>query len=214
MVLMSRKPAADRHATTEPPESGSSLIDRVIAFHHPVRRRLFDALIGDGPSPVGVLARRCHVAVGSASYHLGVLHRNGWVQPAPELSGDTRESWWRARHAELAWSTPDLTVSAAGRHVLSLAEREDVTYEFRSVMAWLAHREDLPSKWQHSMSSGALITATDTQLIDLKLRMEALVADWSEACIRDQNETPDKDRWPVRVIARVFPATLGDVAGA
>ena len=72
----------------------------------------------------------------------------------------------------------------------------------------------LPSKWQHSMSSGALITATDTQLIDLKLRMEALVAEWSEACIRDQNETPDKDRWPVRVIARVFPATLGDVAGA
>lgn len=47
-----------------------------------------------------------------------------------------------------------------------------------------------------------------------KLRMEALVAEWSEACIRDQNETPDKDRWPVRVIARVFPATLGDVAGA
>jgi len=99
-------------------------------------------------------------------------------------------------------------VSAAGRQVLGLAEREDVAHEFRSVMAWLAEREDLPSKWQHSMSSGALIRATDAQLIDLKQRMEALVEEWSEACIRGQDETPDEDRWPVRVIARVFPAAL------
>ena len=208
MAGMPRKSAAERHAATEPSPSGTPLVARVIAFHHPVRRRLFDVLAGFGPAPVGVLARRCHIAVGSASYHLGVLHRSGWVEPAPDLVGDTRESWWRPCHGELARTTPDQTMSPADRNLLGAAEHQDLTHEFQAVLAWLAARERLPQKWRHSMSSGALIRATDTQLLDLKDRMEALVADWSASCTRDQTESPHEDRWPVRVIARVFPAAL------
>ncbi len=209
MARMPRKSAADRHVATQPSPKGQPLVDRVVAFHHPVRRRLFDALVGLGPAPVGVLARRCHIAAGSASYHLGVLHRSGWVQPAPDLAGDTRESWWRPCHGELAWATPDETLSPADRALLGAAEREDLTHEFRAALAWLTAREDLPDKWRHSMSSGAFVQATDKQLLDLTDRMEALVAEWSSSCIRDQRENPHEDRWPVRVIARVFPAVHG-----
>jgi hypothetical protein len=181
-------------------------IDAIIALHHPVRRRLYESLSGHGPAPVGVLARRCRVAVGSASHHLGVLHRSGWVEPAPELAGDTRESWWRACHAQLSWTSDDYPPGTVGRTVLELAAREQAGHEFQSVLAWMDACEDLPPEWVHSISSSAFVLATSQQLVDLGERLSAMVDDWVTACIQDREERPSVERRTVRVIARVFPS--------
>jgi len=203
---MPRKTFSERHRETEPPPSGTVKIDAIIALHHPVRRRLFESLSGRGPAPVGVLARRCRLAVGSASHHLGVLHRSGWVEPAPELAGDTRESWWRARHRELSWDSDDFRPGSAGRAVLELAFREQAGHDLRSVLAWLDSHEELPPQWAHSTSSSAFVLATSPQLVDLGERLSALVDDWTKACIRDRDEHPEAERRTVRVIARAFPS--------
>jgi Helix-turn-helix domain len=203
---MPRKTFSQRHRETEPPAPGPATIDAIIALHHPVRRRLYESLGGLGPAPVGVLARRCRVAAGSASHHLGVLHRGGWVEPAPELAGATRESWWRARHIRLSWDSDEYPPGTAGRAVLDLAAREQAASDFRSVLAWMDASDDLPPAWAHSVSSAAFVLATPHQLVDLGQRLSALVDDWATACIRDREQDPDAERRTVRVIARAFPS--------
>lgn len=206
IARMPRKKFAERHQQTEPPAAGPEKIDEIIALHHPVRRRLFESLSGRGPAPVGVLARRCRIAAGSASHHLGVLHRSGWVEPAPELAADTRESWWRARHKALSWDSEDYPPGSVGRAVLELAFREQAGHDFRSVLAWMDTAEEMPPQWAHSVSSSAFVLATSGQLVDLVERLSATVDEWTAACIRDREERPGAERRTVRVIARAFPS--------
>ena len=203
---MPRKTFSERNRQTEPPASGPATIDAIIALHHPVRRRLYESLSGHGAAQVGVLARRCRVAVGSASHHLGVLHRSGWVEPAPELAGDTRESWWRARHTRLSWNSDDYPPGTAGRAVLDLAAREEAGHQFRSVLAWMDACDDLPPEWAQSISSSVFVLATSQQLVDLGQRLSTMVDDWTAACIRDRAQRPNVERRTVRVITRVFPS--------
>lgn len=204
---MTRKPSADRHSASTPPAGGVSLIDALIAFHNPTRRRLFETLTLQGPAPVGVLSNRCGIAAGSASHHLAVLHRAGWVCPAPELASDSRESWWRASRHYLTWTSAEYPSGTAGSEVLNLAERENASHEFRAVMDWISRGNDLPERWQQSTASGALLMATIDQLVDFGRRLNQLVEDWSEECHTEENLHPQEERRAVRVVARVFPDT-------
>lgn len=205
-VVMPRRTFSDRHRATEPPASGAATIDAIVALHYPVRRRLHESLSAKGPAQVGVLARRCGVAVGSASYHLGVLHRSGFVEPAPELARDTRESWWRSCHLQVSWTSVEYPPGTAGRAVLELAARERVSQDFRSVLAWMDGADELPSEWAHAVSTSALVPATSEQLTDFCQRLSTLVDDWVTECIRDSAAHGGADRRGVRVIARAFPS--------
>ena len=110
---MPRKRAAERHTDSAPPgnlpdqPAGAALIDALLALHHPMRRRIFEILTNDGPATVGQLAARLDIAVGSVSHHLKPMHRTGFVEPAPELARDTRESWWRGNTRRLSWNAED-----------------------------------------------------------------------------------------------------------
>ena len=78
LTVMPRKTALDRHrdsapTTTPGSESGSELVDVLIAFHHPTRRWLLEVLGVEGPATVGMLADRPGLAVGSISHHLKAL---------------------------------------------------------------------------------------------------------------------------------------------
>ena len=119
---MTRRTAELRHQDTAPArtpgaESGAELLDVLIAFHHPTRRWLCEVLSSEGPAKVGTLAARTGLAVGSVSHHLKALHRYGFVEPAPDLARDTRESWWRIAPRDLSWLAEDFTAGTMGRRV-------------------------------------------------------------------------------------------------
>lgn len=209
--VMPRRTADQRHVDSEPaqrawPPEGDDLVDALIALHHPTRRRLYELLELQGPAPVGTLAARAGLAPGSVSHHLKLLHRTGFVTPAPELARDTRESWWRAIRRSLSWDAADWPAGSAARNVAELAERANLSHAVRAIAAWRSTRDQLPEPWRTSGSTtDALVNATAEQLADLTERVASLLSSWSRDCLTDATKQPDAERRPVRVVAHVFP---------
>ena len=211
---MPRRTAAERHAGTTPIdadalglESGTALLEVLSAFHHPTRRWLCELLSVEGPATVGQLGHRTGLAVGSVSHHLGVLHRHGFVEPAPELARDTRESWWRSRPRRLSWDASDFVAGTVARRVAATAEAENFRHHVRAVQQWLATSEDAPEELRRAATAtDTLEQATLEQMRDLGAQLTEVVLTWSERCRADARAHPDAERYPVRVGTRVFPS--------
>lgn len=209
---MTRRTAAERHLESAPraesgDESGEDLVDVLMAFHHPTRRWLAELLAIEGPASVGRLAGRTGLAAGSVSHHLKALHRHGFIEPAPELARDTRESWWRSVRRPLSWSADDFATGTAGRRIADAAEAENFRHQVRAVGQWLAGRGEVSAGWRRAASSSdTIVPATLAQLEDLEGRIREIVADWSSECLADADRHPETERLPIRVIARAFPS--------
>lgn len=211
---MPRRIASERHSDTSPSapadlgsETGNALLDVLTAFHHPTRRWLCELLVIEGPATVGRLSRRTGLAVGSVSHHLGTLHRHGFVEPAPELARDTRESWWRSRPRQVSWDATDYGEGTVARRIAGAAEAENFRHHVRAVQRWLADGESAPPDVRHAtVASDTLVGATVEQMGDLSRRLADLVVEWSAECRADAQARPDVPRLPVRVSARVFPS--------
>jgi predicted ArsR family transcriptional regulator len=209
---MPRRTASERHVATTPAtadiggETGSALLDVLTAFHHPTRRWLCELLAVEGPATVGRLASRTGLAVGSVSHHLGTLHRYGFVEPAPDLARDTRESWWRSRPRQVSWDATDFGEGTVARRIASSAEAENFRHHVRAVQRWLAEGAAAPAEVRHAaVATDSLVAATVEQMAELSRRLTDLVVEWGEECRADAEVRPDVRRLPVRVSARVFP---------
>jgi hypothetical protein len=209
---MTRRTAAERHRDSAPqhtpgPESPDDLLDVLMAFHHPTRRWLAELLEIEGPASVGRLAARTGLAVGSVSHHLKPLHRHGFIEPAPDLAHDTRESWWRSVRRPLTWSADDFATGTSGRRIADAAEAENFRHQVRAVSQWLTRTGEVDSEWRRAASStDTVVAATQTQLGDLAERMRDVITTWSAECLEDQAVRPDAPRLPIRVVARAFPS--------
>jgi DNA-binding transcriptional ArsR family regulator len=207
---MPRRTAAERHLDSAPApvdDRADALADLLVAYHHPVRRWLIELLSVGGAANVGQLAARTGLAAGSVSHHLKALHRQGLIEPAPELARDTRESWWRARPAPLAWSVDDFAEGTLGRRVAEVAEGENVRHQLRALRDWMSRApHDDPAWRQAAESVDTLVFATVEQLDELGNRLTELVVEWSRACAADAQARPGAVRRPVRAIARAFPS--------
>ena len=133
---MSRRTAADRHRDSAPARSGPELIDQLVAYHHPTRQRILEALSLRGPASVGTIAEQCGLAPGSVSHHLKPLHRAGFVEPAPELAADTRASWWRLARTSVSYDATDYPDGSRAREVVALAEKANDERHVRAIQAW------------------------------------------------------------------------------
>ncbi|WP_167880539.1 ArsR/SmtB family transcription factor [Nocardioides guangzhouensis] len=209
---MTRRTAAERHSDSAPDrapgaESGADLLDVLIAFHHPTRRWLCEVLSAEGPANVGMLAERTGLAVGSVSHHLKALHRHGFVEPAPELARDTRQSWWRLVARDLSWLSDDFVEGTMGRRLAEDAEVANFRHHVRAVRQWMAVAHEVPDEWRRAaVSTDTYVRATVEQTTELSRRVTELLVDWSRECRADERARPDAVRRPVRAHARVFPS--------
>jgi DNA-binding transcriptional ArsR family regulator len=202
---MPRSPADTRHELDA--ETSHELIDALIAFHHPTRRWLCDLLAVEGPASVGRLAARTGLAVGSVSHHLKPLHEQGFVEPAPELARDTRESWWRIRPRSIVWSVDDFDPGTMARQVADRAAAENFRFQVRAQQQWLASSADVPEDWRQAAGShDTLTSATVEQLKDLQERLGAVLDEWSSEVRADNEAHPEAARRPVRAVLRCFPS--------
>jgi predicted ArsR family transcriptional regulator len=208
---MTRRTAERRHQESAPTsstgqESGDELLDVLMAFHHPTRRWLAELLEIEGPASVGRLAGRTGLAVGSVSHHLKSLHRQGFIEPAPELAQDTRESWWRSVRRPLTWSADDFETGTAGRRIADAAEAENFRHQVRAIGQWLGHTQQVDAEWRRAASStDTVIPATRAQLGDLAERLRDVTEAWGRECLQDRDDRPGESRLPIRVILRAFP---------
>jgi DNA-binding transcriptional ArsR family regulator len=205
---MPRRTAADRHTDSAPtaaPDQERALEDLLAAFHHPTRRWLHEILAVDGPANVGQLAARTGLAVGSVSHHLKYLHRQGFVEPAPDLARDTRESWWRSLSRDLSWEVDDFEPGTVGRKVAEAAAVENFRHQVRAVQDWLRRQPHEPRAWRRAAgSSDSMSVATAAQLEDLGHRLNDLVRTWVDECRADAEIHPDAERRSVRAVLRTF----------
>ena len=145
---MTRRTAEERHRIER--EVSTELMDVLVALHHPTRRWLAELLWIEGPATVGRLAARTGLAVGSVSHHLKPLHQQGFIEPAPELARDTRESWWRTTPRNLSWSVEDFEPDSLGRRVADQAEVENFRYQVRAIQAWLKEMDGASAEWRRA----------------------------------------------------------------
>jgi DNA-binding transcriptional ArsR family regulator len=202
---MTRRTAEERHRIEA--DAGTGMMDVLIALHHPTRRWLAELLWVEGPATVGRLAARTGLAVGSVSHHLKPLHQQGFIEPAPELARDTRESWWRTTPRNVSWSVEDFEPDSLGRRVADRAEVENFRHQVRSVQGWLKEMADVPAEWRRAAgATDSLVKATADQTADLHRRLDAVLSAWTSEVRADEREHPDADRRAVRAVIRCFPS--------
>ena len=137
--------------------------------------------------------------MGSVSHHLKPLHQQGFIEPAPDLARDTRESWWRVTPRNLSWSADDFEPDSLGRRVADQAEVENFRYQVRATQQWLkemaeraapsgAGRPARPTAWSTPPSSRRpTCTAGWTGALGVDPRVQD-----------DEQQRPDAERRPVR----------------
>jgi len=203
---MPRRTADDRHRDTTPPADGPDLVDQLVAFHHPTRQRILECLSLHGPATVGRLAEQLGLAPGSVSHHLKPLHRAGFVEPAPELGRDTRESWWREVRVSLSYDATDFAPGSRLREVVTAAERANDDRHVAAIRAWRTNRDALPPGWQRAGGSqDTTVAATAAQAADLHERIGTVLRDWSRECRADAEAHPEELRRVVLAFAHVHP---------
>jgi DNA-binding transcriptional ArsR family regulator len=203
---MTRRTAADRHRDTVPPAGGPELVEQLVAFHHPTRQRILECLSLHGPATVGRLAERLGLAPGSVSHHLKPLHRAGFVEPAPELGRDTRESWWREVRVSLSYDPVDFPPGSRVHELVTAAERANDDRHVDAIRQWRRHRGSMPRRWQRAGGSqDTTVAATAAQAAELHERLAAVMREWSRECRDDLERRPDQDRRVVLAFAHVHP---------
>jgi DNA-binding transcriptional ArsR family regulator len=203
---MTRRPASERFDDLHPPEAwpprGDELGAAIAALVHPARRALLDCLVTTGPSPVGRLARETGLAPGSVSHHIRVLAKAGFVVAAPELAGDTRESWWRTVPRSLSWDDDAFGAGPSGARLVETASDANLGYLLDAVRRWRGGRA-IPG-WDAQVND-TLVMATAEQLGDLGQRLGGLLGQWASECRADPAESDGEERRAVRVVALAFP---------
>ncbi|GAA2524753.1 helix-turn-helix domain-containing protein [Pilimelia columellifera] len=170
------------------------------ALGHPTRLRLLGELRTHGPQSVGALSALVDEAVGSVSYHLGTLARHGFVEPAPELARDRRESWWRAAHASTEFEPLDAHGDPERQLAMTVLRRAILAGYLDSLEKALAAEPTLPSEWvRASISGDTMIHLTADELAELRGELEALAERWDA---RSDSSRPDAR--PVAMIYHAF----------
>jgi DNA-binding transcriptional ArsR family regulator len=169
---------------------------RIRALSHPLRLELIDVL-SDGPATATQCAALTGESVASCSFHLRMLAKYGYIEPAPR-SG--REKPWQLTSSSQE-IRPDVNDPDSLRAVEAMAGVY-VDREVEHIHRWLAQAGTQPPEWIHSSSvTGSSIWATVEEMDELSRAVQALTERFADRR-SDPNERPAGSR-PVRVFAAV-----------
>ena len=142
------------------------------ALAHPTRLRILEVVRAQGPVTATRVAAELAESVASASYHLRLLAKYGFVERARDASG--REKPWVAVSVSMAISTVGMSVGDRARaDALARASRQSF---FEQVERWARETYDHTDAWQEasfSLGYGASLTAEE--LTSLRVELEALL---------------------------------------
>lgn len=166
------------------------------ALAHPVRLRLRELLIRDGPMTSAEAGRALGISQALASHHLRQLAKYEFVVPAP--SRDQREHRWQAAGSSLSATTSHSPAAQAPLEQL-FAERA-----LSRLLAWQNARADYDPAWQDNAGvSDQLIYVTAEELAVLQPAIAEALAPF-----RARNADPGQrpaDAEPVAVFALAVP---------
>jgi DNA-binding transcriptional ArsR family regulator len=169
------------------------------ALAHPARTAIIDALASGDELTATECASLTGLSPSATAYHLKLLERYGFAEPAPARS-DGRERPWRAtpRRApfDLDSSTP-ATAAAAAAVALAYFDRSRALAE-----EFIATEGEEPEEWQHvaALANADLWLSAD-EARRVAAALGAVVEPYRDRSLRDR---PDDTR-RVRVMNVVVP---------
>lgn len=183
------------------------------AFAHPLRLRLYEALLATGPSTAAQLARDVPGAPGSLSYHLRTVAKHGFVEEAPERAADGRERRWRAVSGGARWSEEDLKQSAGLRRAATSAQLMFLSRQQDRLRTWLEGNDArFGAEWRSAaVSSDVVLHLSIEELSQLGQELEDLTDLWigrSGQNRSDASSDADVVRAPVFLVVHAFPFSV------
>lgn len=160
------------------------------AMAHPLRLRIIGSLRSDGPQTVGELSEKLDAAPGSISYHLNTLQKHDFVELAPELARDRRESWWRASAEATTFEPAEMQADPESRVAGRLLRQTIVQRQVAEQITYLETEETLPPDWIAASTMGDdVIWLTASELKQLGAELNELVSKWQSKGNRDREGT-------------------------
>jgi DNA-binding transcriptional ArsR family regulator len=169
------------------------------ALAHPARMAIIDALASGDELTATECATLTGLSPSATAYHLKLLERYGFAEPAPARS-DGRQRPWRATNSrrwfDLEASTPANAAAAAAVGLAFLDGSRTIAEEFMATV------RDEPEEWRDAAAlanTDLWLTAEETRAVTAAL--SAVVAPYRD---RTLGERPDGSR-RVRVTNVVVP---------
>ncbi|WP_232665039.1 winged helix-turn-helix domain-containing protein [Pseudonocardia sp. TRM90224] len=165
------------------------------ALAHPTRWAIMDLLGIESTVTATRCAEHLGESVASCSYHLGMLAKYGYVEPAD--GGQGREKPWKLTRISQSWSVEGLDVEGA----LAVEALNDVYIDHTAAQLKDASRRAAlePEQWRHIAGSwGTTAHLTVEELTELSAEFAA-ITDRYRPRIEDPSLRPEGSR-PVRVL--------------
>ena len=151
------------------------------ALAHPLRLRLLGSLRSDGPATVTTLANAVDEAIPLVSYHLRQLAEHGFIEQAPDLAKDRRETWWKASHDFTSWSMTDFLDSPERLDAVGVLQREIFRRHVARIEQFLEHSPNWDEEWlAASEMSDVRFNLTPAELTAMKTELWEVIERWRE----------------------------------
>jgi DNA-binding transcriptional ArsR family regulator len=173
------------------------------ALAHPLRLKLLGLLRTGGPATVSSLAGVAEQAVPLVSYHLRQLAEHGFIEEAPELAKDRRETWWKSSHEVTSWSMTDFLDTPEHVDALGVFQREILRAHAGRIEAFFDEAQAWDKEW---------LDATEMSDLRLNLRpaeLKLLIAELWEVINRWREREPTPGAGVAELILYAFPRERG-----
>jgi len=151
------------------------------ALGHPLRMKLYRALIVTGAATASQLGEQVDEAPSLVSYHLRKLAEHGLIEEAEPRSGDGRERWWRPASGGVSVRGGDFR-DAPEKEAAHLAFTR-LFHEQRSDLyrRYLDERATWPTEWNDAApDSEATLRLTAGELSELKDELLAVIRKYDD----------------------------------
>lgn len=171
---------------------------RIRALAHPLRLELLD-LLGDVELTATECAERTGESVASCSFHLRMLAKYGFVEPAQRRG---REKPWKlvSRSRDVR---PDFDQPGSAR-ALGMLGALFVEHSVEHVRAWIDQMPDEPPRWVDSSTiCSSAFWATSDELAEISAQLQNIGERFADR-VDDPSLRPAGSR-PIRVFATANP---------
>lgn len=172
------------------------------AMAHPVRLRLLNSLVLQGPATATELADRVDDTPANCSWHLRQLAKFGFIEEASDLPYKGRSRPWRWVPVGNRWGGPD----ASPEFAAAAAEAVGVLLglELADQLEWERHKVNQPAEWQTaSFITQNIAWLTAEELTEAGNFIRDMIMSRHERTT-DPSKRP-KDSRPVRFVAWGHP---------
>ncbi|NRQ36610.1 helix-turn-helix transcriptional regulator [Nonomuraea sp. NN258] len=181
-------------------------LETLKALGHPLRMRLYRALVVARRATASHLADQVDEAVSLVSYHLRKLAAHGLIEEAEQGSGDGRERWWQMAVGGVSTRDEDFRHAPESEAAYLAMSRMVARQRAEMYQTYLDAKSAWPDHWRDaSFNSEYLMRLTPEEFGRFRAEMDDLLKKWeahSDAA-REAGDTEGREN--VAVHTHGFP---------